>query len=136
MQQQKLTMEGGSLTWGIRVIAPKKLQPELLHELHWDHPGIFQMKALARNYLWWPGLDKNLEVVVKSCVACQCIRQAPAVAPLHSWLWPTKPWQHVYVDFLGPFQGKWFMVTVDTDSKWPEVEEIPSTSVASTVALV
>ena len=132
-RHQELTVEGGCVLWGIRVIVPKKLQPDILHELHRDHPGVTRMKSLARSYLWWPGLDRDLEELARSCLPCQAVKQAPAVAPLHPWLWPTKPWQRVHVDFAGPFKGRMLMVAVDAHSKWPEVCEMSSTTTANTV---
>ena len=92
------------------------------------------MKALARSYLWWPGLNKELEDCAKCCVACQSVKSAPAKAPLHPWLWPAKPWQRVHVDFAGPFLGKTFLIVVDAHSKWPEVIEMPSTTAPKTIA--
>eukprot|EP00731_Ephydatia_muelleri_P037001 Em0374g4a len=41
----------------------------ILKLLHEGHPGISRMKALARSVVWWPGLDAELEVEVKSCTA-------------------------------------------------------------------
>ena len=120
-RQQELMVERGWLMWGIRFIVPKKLQSKISDELHCKHPRIFWMKALARSYLWWPGLDKDMEAVAKSCLSCQSVKQAPAVAPLHPWLWRTTPWQCVHVDFLGTFQGKMFMVAVDAYLKWPKI---------------
>ncbi|XP_062514504.1 uncharacterized protein LOC134190066 [Corticium candelabrum] len=29
------------------------------------------MKAVARSYLWWPGMDNNLEETVRACERCQ-----------------------------------------------------------------
>ena len=49
------------------------------------------------------------------------MKQAPAKVPLHPWVWPTKPWQRIHVDFAGPFLGQSFLVVVDAHSKWPEV---------------
>ena len=66
----ELMVEGGCLLWGIRVIAPRKIQARLLDELHRDHPGICRMKAVARSYFWWPGVDKSIENIAKSCTAC------------------------------------------------------------------
>ena len=67
-RHQELTIERDCVMRGIRVIIPTKLQPQVLHELHSDHPGISRMRSLARNYVWWPGLDKDDEEVVKSCL--------------------------------------------------------------------
>ena len=35
----------------------------------------------------------------KNCVPCQETKSAPAVAPLHPWIWPVHPWQRVHIDF-------------------------------------
>ena len=78
------------------------------------------MKSIARSYVWWPKIDKHIEELVKNCVDCQSNRDKPAVAPLHPWVWPSKPWQRVHIDFAGPFLGK-NLLLVDAHSKWPEI---------------
>lgn len=39
-RRHKLTIEGSCVMWGIRVVVPKKLQIQVLEELHREHPGI------------------------------------------------------------------------------------------------
>ena len=56
--------------WGLRMDIPPLLQERLLEELHEEHPGMFWMKALARSFMWWPGLDQQIEWKVRSCSAC------------------------------------------------------------------
>ena len=63
------------------------------------------MKALARSYVWWPGLDEDIANMVKSGAACQSVRSLPAKASLHPWVWHTFPWECIHVDFCGPFLG-------------------------------
>ena len=87
-----------------------------------------RMKSVARSYLWWPGLDKELEECVQNCVACQAVKSVPAPAPLHPWVWPDKPWKRVHLDFAGPFMGRMYLIAVDAHSKWPEVIEMTSTT--------
>ena len=48
-------------------------------------------KALARSYVWWPGLDQEIETQVKNCGKCQKNQKQPAEAPLHPWEWPGQP---------------------------------------------
>ena len=88
---------------GFRVVIPQRQREKLLQELHQDHPGVTRMKSVARSYMWWPGLDKEIENLAKSCSACQAVKRAPPVAPLHPWVWPSKPLQRVNLDFAGPF---------------------------------
>ena len=103
--------------WGIRVVIPRKLQDKVVEDLHREHPGIVRMKAIARSYMWWPQIDKLLEKVAKSCVHCQAVKSKPAVAPLHPWLWPSRPWQRIHMDFAGLFRGTMFLILVDGHSK-------------------
>ena len=133
---QELSIEGHCLLWGNRVVVPEKLRAHITEELHRNHPGITRMKSLARSYLWWPGLDKALEDCVHRCLPCQSVQNVPAVAPLHPWLWPARPWQHVHLDFAGPFLGHMFMIMVDAHSKWPEIVEMSSTTTKQTIAVL
>ena len=120
--------------WGNRVVIPSKLRSRIKEELHRSHPGMSRMKALARSYLWWLGLDKELERCAQECLSCQAVRNSPAAAPLHPWLWPSRPWKRIHVDFAGPFMGKMFLIAVDAHSKWPEVRIMPSTTASNTIA--
>ena len=135
-RKEELSIKKGCLLWGIRVLVPIKLQDKLLEELYQDHPGMSRMKAVARSYMWWPGLDKSIENKAGSCSQCQAVRHQPPVAPLHPWCGPEKLWQCIHVDFVGPFQGTMFLVTVDVHSKWPEVSMVSSITVSKTMGVL
>ena len=132
----ELTVEGDCLLWGIRVVIPRSLQGDILHELHRDHPGMTRMKVFARSYVWWPGLDKSIEQLASSCQDCLRVKPSPPTAPLHPWIWPTKPWQRVHVDYAGPFQGKMYFLVVDAHSKWPEIFEMSVTTSTKTIGVL
>lgn len=42
--------------------------------LHEAHPGIGRMKDFARGYVWWPGIDEEMENCVVIAVVCLCLR--------------------------------------------------------------
>ena len=132
-RKQELSVEGNCLLWGMRVIVPQKHRERVLQELHQEHRGMSRMKSVARSYIWWPGMDREIEPMVKACVPCQSVKSAPATAPLHPWVWPAKPWQRIHVDFAGPFRGSMFLLVVDAHSKWAEVCEVPVTTAAKTI---
>lgn len=116
--------------WGYRVIIPEKFRRTLLEEIHL---GMAKMKAIARQYFWWPQLDKNIEHFVRNCEACKCTANSPAKAPLMRFPEARFPFERVHVDFAGPFKGKTYLILIDAFSKWPEIFEMPSTSTESTI---
>ena len=129
----ELVAEEGILMWGYRVIIPTKLRPTILQELHEAHPGITRMKALARSYFWWPGIDNDIEAIVGSCESCQQHQNMPESAPMHMWEPASKPWSRLHLDHAGPFQNKLYLIVADAYSKW--VEAVPVSSTNSTVTI-
>ena len=69
-KKEELSVENGCLLWGVRVVIPSSLRTQVKNQLHQDHCGISRMKAIAGSYLWWPGLDQELESLAKSCLQC------------------------------------------------------------------
>lgn len=76
-RRDELSVEHGCVLWGYRVIVLSRLRSTLLSVLHSDHVGASRMKQLACSYLWWPGLDKDLESLVNSCLECLEKRPMP-----------------------------------------------------------
>ena len=132
----ELSVEEGCLLWGGRVVIPSSLKDKILAELHKEHMGISRMKALARGYVWWLGVAKDIERMAKSCKSCLSVKQAPPKAPLHPWIWPGQPWQRIHIDYAGPFMEKSFLIVVDAHSKWAEVVEVPSTTTTKTISVL
>ena len=91
------------------------------------------MKRLARQYIWWPGMDQNIENMVKSCNVCQETCHKPPSATLHPWDWPRQPWQRVHADYVGPFLSRMFLILVDANTKWIDIHVINSSSAQITI---
>ena len=132
-RKEELSTMDGCLLWGKRVIVPPSLHRSILCELHEGHPGTSRMKCLARMFVWWPGLDLDIERTVASCSLCQSHRAAVPTVPLQPWTWPTKPWTRIHMDLAGPFLNQMFLVLIDLYSKWIEV--LPLTSTTSTALI-
>ena len=129
----ELSVHDGCVLWGARVVIPQQGQTLLLKLLHQSHPGMTRMKGLARSYVWWPHMDRDVEREVQQCEACQQNSKSPPTAPLHPWEWPEKPWTRLHVDYAGPFLGKMFLVVVDSHSKWMDI--YPVTTANSQVTI-
>ncbi|XP_060100365.1 uncharacterized protein K02A2.6-like, partial [Heteronotia binoei] len=133
VRREELAAHKGCLLWGSRVVIPPPLQRRVLESLHETHPGIVRMKALARSYVWWPGMDGEIESWVRRCQTCQESRPEPPSAPATRWESTRKPWSRLHLDFAGPFQGQIFMIIVDAYTKWLEVIPVGSTSSAAAI---
>ena len=95
--RDELSIEEGCVLWGICVIVPKKLQSSVLNMLHEGHVEVVKMKMIAWSYIWWPGIDKTIEDLVKSCKSRQEVQKVLEPAPLYPWIWPGKPWVRVHL---------------------------------------
>ena len=56
----------------MRVAVPF-VRNKVLGELHRGHCKIVRMKALARSYVWWLGLDNDIANMVKECAECKAV---------------------------------------------------------------
>ncbi|XP_026576533.1 uncharacterized protein K02A2.6-like, partial [Pseudonaja textilis] len=121
------------LLWGTRVVIPATLRVPILKALHEGHPGIVRMKALARSYVWWPGMDAQISTWVSSCQPCQAARPAPPAATPTRWESAGGPRSHLHIDLAGPVHGRTFLVVVDSYSKWIDLALLPSTTTQAIV---
>ena len=104
----------------------------MLRELHWEHPGICAMKAIARTCVWWPKMDEEIEEEVKRYSVCQSVRKSPPSAPLIPWKWATRPFQRIHIDFCQK-GSDYFLVAIDSHSKWIEAQHMTTVTTKHTI---
>jgi hypothetical protein len=118
--RKEMSVLKGYLLWGSRVVVPSAGREAILAELYVGHPGMSEMKSLARMYVWWPGLEKSIEDAVEACHDCQENQANPPGIPLQPSSWPSQPWSRIHIDYVGPFLGRIFWIIIDACSKWIE----------------
>ena len=132
-KQTELSVEGGCVLRGVRVVIPPQGRKKVLELLHDTHPGMEQMKRLARSYVWWPGLDTEIESKVKSCHAYQRSKNNPEVAPLNPLDWPNKPGTRIHLDYAVPFMNRMFFIIADAHTKWLDIHVTSSAKALITI---
>lgn len=132
-RKDELSTQNGILFWQNRVVIPPALRRQIIEELHVAHPGVVRMKAIARSYVWFPGIDDEIENHVKSCAQCALNQQSPPESQLHNWRYPDAPLHRVHIDFAGPIDGKQLLVIVDAYTKWPHVEILNTTATSGVI---
>ncbi|XP_055307800.1 uncharacterized protein K02A2.6-like, partial [Sitodiplosis mosellana] len=117
----ELSVESGCILWGYRTVIPNALRKIILQDLHASHMGIVKTKALARSYVYWPHIDKEIENLIKGCIYCQKTQASPEKSTLMPWTPTDSAWKRVHIDFAGPVRGYYLFLAIDSYSKWVEV---------------
>ena len=63
-----------------------------------------RMNSLMRSYEYWPGMDKGIENLLKSCRSCASVEKAPPIK-FNPWPKTDKPRSRLHIDYIGPI--KW-----------------------------
>ncbi|XP_062537789.1 uncharacterized protein K02A2.6-like [Armigeres subalbatus] len=135
-RRDSLSIVNGCVMLHDRVVVPHQFQRKILRQFHQGHPGVVRMKAIARSFAYWPGIDIEIEEFVRNCSPCCIAGKAPVKTTLESWPAPSKPWSRIHIDYAGPVDGVYFLVVVDPFSKWPEVFATRTTTASTTTRLL
>ena len=121
-------------------VVPRSLRARVLSIAHEGHLGIVKLKQRCRDLIWWPGIDRDIEALVKDCVPCLLSGKTgpPAPTPLQQDPLPSCPWEHLQVYICGelhgggiPYHLRFLVVVQDLNSKCPEA--IPTRAVTTQV---
>ncbi|XP_028166425.1 uncharacterized protein K02A2.6-like isoform X2 [Ostrinia furnacalis] len=135
-RKNELYCELGCIMWGHRVVIPASCRNRVIDELHDSHMGIVKTKALARSYVWWPGVDEAVEAACRRCAVCASVADAPPAHSPSPWPWPDRPWSRLHLDFLGPMFGTTYLIVVDACSKWIEAIKMKSTTAGAVISVL
>ncbi|XP_050679665.1 uncharacterized protein K02A2.6-like [Leptidea sinapis] len=133
-RRQELYVEGGCIMWGYRMIIPQTLRSTILKELHSSHQ-VVKMKSEARSFVWWPHIDRDIEVS-QLCMICAAEGSAPPRVTSQPWPYCSEPWSRLHMDFLGPYEGKTFFVLIDSTTKWIEAFLMARTTASAVIKVL
>lgn len=120
----ELMCKNGIVMRGDQVVLPNSLRSRALKLAHSSHMGMTKMKQYLRLRVWWPGLDGDVDSMVRACGICQAVNPegAEKLEPLRSPPFPDRPFSRVHIDLFGPLAtGETILGIVDAFSNWPEL---------------
>ena len=108
------------LMYSRRVMVPLSLQKLILRKFHTGHPDISRMKSLMISCVYWCCMDRDIGSLVKSCKDCAL---AVKTLPIKFNSWPeiNCTWSCLHIDFTGPLNNSYYLIIVDSFSKWLEI---------------
>ena len=121
----QITLHNELLLFGNRIVVPKELQDDVLEKIHQGHQGILKCRIRAMSAVWWPGISKDVENLVKECHICAS-RVPPKKEPMIASDLPLYPWQKVGAD-LFELKGTKYLLVIDYFSRYVEIVKLTST---------
>lgn len=132
--RDQLSLDNGLILKGTQIIIPESLRGEYLEKIHQAHQGITRCQQRARNSVFWPGINRDIETLVKHCQPCQTHQASLAKEPLQAIIpdIPNIPWHTLGTDYF-EYENKNYLVIADYYSKFPFVEQMRDMSSKATV---
>ena len=126
-----LVLEDGLTLKSDRILIPKQLRRQVLDVIHLAHRGEMKCIFLAREAVFWPGINNDIREMVKGCDTCNKHRPAQAKLPILQPELPTRLWEKVGTD-LFEFNSSKYLMRVDYFSRFPVIRLI-SNMTANTI---
>ncbi|CAK1584103.1 unnamed protein product [Parnassius mnemosyne] len=121
--EDELCFYDNILLRGNKIVIPNKLRKQVLVAAHEGHPGIVSMKERLRAKVWWPKIDKDVEMLVKSCKGCTLVGLPNLPVPMKRRELPAEPWVDIAMDLLGPLPtNDYLLVVIDYYSRYKEIK--------------
>ena len=115
--RDELSTDDGLLLKGPRLVILGELQEEYLHRLHEGHLSANKVQENAKEHMYWPGINADIEDYTKRCQ--ECIKRSQAAKePLQPHDIPEGPWRKLGMDYFN-FNGNSYVLICDYFSKFP-----------------
>ena len=96
---------------------------EMKAPIHVSHIGIQGCSRRAREVLYWPGMNRDIENSIAQCNVCNSQAREQTKEPMICHEIPTRLWEKIALD-LFQLNGRDYMVTVDYYSNFFEVDTL------------
>ena len=127
-EELMIEIEDGIILKGTRIVIPAKKCEAVLKHIHEVHLGLKKWKLHAKETVYWPGLNDQLEKLIVNCELCLKYSQSKCKQKPNMSLGqeiPLHPWSQLPTDIFH-FEGASYLLIVDYTSRFPVVCTLPS----------
>ena len=129
MFREELTVEKGLLLKSTWIIIPKVMRDRFLNELQTGHLGVTKCIKLAKQTMYWPGINSDIEQFIASCQPClkyaASNKKCPEKKNQLGQEIPVTPWTKLGTDIF-TLGGVNYLLIVDYTSKFPVIWKLTS----------
>jgi hypothetical protein len=125
--REELSLEDGLIYKLDRLVIPLKQREESLQTLHQGHFGVEKTKLRARETIFWPGINQDIQNMTAHCGVCQEYQNSQQKEPLTTHEVPTRPWEKLGSD-LFELESANYILIADYFSRYPIVKKLASTT--------
>ena len=125
---EELTIEDEIILKGTRIVIPAKKHEAVLKLIHEGHLGLNKCKLHAKETVYWPGLNDELEKLFLNCELCLKYSQSKCKQNPTTYLGQEislHPWTRLVTD-LFYFEGASYLLIVDYISRFLVVCKLSS----------
>ncbi|XP_064638300.1 uncharacterized protein K02A2.6-like [Lineus longissimus] len=121
--RDELTITDGIIYRGMRIVVPPTMRKEMLRQLHETHQGINKTKRRGREVMYWAGMAKQIEDMVRDCPECNENQKLLSNEPMIGTKTPELPWMKLAADIFH-WEGRDYILLIDYFSKYIEVGQL------------
>lgn len=121
--QHEIFLDDDILFYNERIMVPFSMKPNMLSQLHEPHFGITKTKKRAREALYWPQMDNDIENMISKCEMCQQNARKNQKEPLIPHSIPKRPFERIACDIF-EYKNRDYLAIADYYSNWIELKPL------------
>ena len=133
--KEELSIVHKMIMRGTQIVIPKSMRSEIKSILHEQggHQGVVKTKLRARDSVFWPGIGKEIELMIGSCSTCLEFQNKQRPEPLIPHNIPSSPWEKIGTDLFHLY-GKHYVIIVDYTSKYFDISQMSDCQSSTVIA--
>lgn len=108
----------GLIVKGRNIVIPQSKRKEVLENIHYAHLGIEKSKVLARNTVFWPNMNKEIEDLIQNCDTCKSFQNGNKKESMIEKEIPQRPWEILSIDIFFYILNHTYCLSMHIVSTW------------------